>query len=163
MSAKAKSQLSTHEANDLKLLEQSQTEWVESLSCVYRSLRNNMCPYFYVCTRQFTALFSAPKIRGSTEFTAVLSQSTASIRKALEDEAIPFEMPLAPTFAQDRAKAKEKQRELEELQTQLGVNLQSMLKRKTIDFKPQSMLSFHGHEGVYGLYEFLCNWKFARK
>ena len=122
-----------------------------------------MCPYFYVCTKQFTALFTAPGVRGSGDFTAVLSQSTTTIRQTLLDDEVPFEMPLAPTFFEDRAKFKAAQLEYEQLQTHLGVNLQTTSKRQIIDFKPQSMLSFDGHDGVAGLYEFLLNRTFARK
>lgn len=129
-------------------------------------MRNKHCPYFYVQTMQFTVLFTAPGIRGSSNVSAVLSQSTKKLRQSLMDEVIPFQMPLAPEYAELTQRDLKEAEELAAIEANLGkysgIKTKTIQTATNIDSKPKSMLTFTGHFGVHGLFEFLLNRKYAR-
>ncbi|XP_041354100.1 protein downstream neighbor of Son-like [Gigantopelta aegis] len=67
-------------------------DWMASFSSVFHQLRSEMCPYFYMCTHQFTVLFCAPGVHGES-MSALLSPTTRGFREALHNEGILFTMP----------------------------------------------------------------------
>ncbi|XP_033740596.1 protein downstream neighbor of son homolog [Pecten maximus] len=71
-----------------------QSDWTESFTSVFHQLRAQHCPYFYVCTHQFSVLFRASTIAGQTTLSALLSPTTRGMRESLKGEDISFTMPL---------------------------------------------------------------------
>jgi hypothetical protein len=158
--------LTRSEMNDLKMMEELQRDWSEAFESAYTSMRNKHCPYFYVQTLTFTALFAAPGVRGSAEVSAVVSHSTTKLRQSLKNEMIPFDMPLSPDHAQLKQRDLEEAEELAEIEVNLGrysgIKTHAVKVSTSLDGKPKSMLTFVGHDGVHGLYEFLLNRKYGR-
>ncbi|NXX41136.1 DONS protein, partial [Tricholaema leucomelas] len=70
------------------------SEWSVSFTSLYNLLRAKLCPYFYVCTYQFTVLFRAAGLAGSDVITAVISPTTRGLREAMRSEGIEFSLPL---------------------------------------------------------------------
>ena len=166
LKSKVKDTLTKGEAADLRLMEESQRDWAEAFESLYHAMRNKHCPYFYVQTVQFTALFTAPGIRGTSEVSATVSHSTTKLRQSLTEEVIPFDMPLAPEYAEMMQRDVEEAEELAKIEVNLGrysgIKTKSTKMATNIDSKPKSMLTFAGHDGVHGLFEFLLNRKYAR-
>ncbi|KAH0624855.1 hypothetical protein JD844_032718 [Phrynosoma platyrhinos] len=69
------------------------SEWSLSFTSLYNLLRAKLCPYFYVCTYQFTVLFRAAGLAGSDVITALISPTTRGLREAMKNEGIEFYMP----------------------------------------------------------------------
>ncbi|XP_054882026.1 protein downstream neighbor of son homolog isoform X2 [Poeciliopsis prolifica] len=69
-------------------------EWSVSLSSLYSLLKVGLCPYFYVCSYQFTVLFKAPGLAGSDCITALISPTTRGLREAMKTEGVEFSLPL---------------------------------------------------------------------
>nr|XP_060626366.1 protein downstream neighbor of Son [Anolis sagrei ordinatus] len=69
------------------------SEWSLSFTSLYNLLRAKLCPYFYVCTYQFTVLFRAAGLGGSDVITALISPTTRGLREAMKSEGIEFYMP----------------------------------------------------------------------
>ncbi|XP_074839542.1 protein downstream neighbor of Son [Carettochelys insculpta] len=69
-------------------------EWSVSFTSLYNLLKAKLCPYFYVCTYQFTVLFRAAGLAGSGVITAVISPTTRGLREAMRNEGIEFSLPL---------------------------------------------------------------------
>uniref|UniRef100_A0A8C6VLW3 DNA replication fork stabilization factor DONSON n=1 Tax=Naja naja TaxID=35670 RepID=A0A8C6VLW3_NAJNA len=61
-------------------------EWSLSFTSLYNLLRAKLCPYFYVCTYQFTVLFRAAGLAGSDMITALISPTTKGLREAMKNE-----------------------------------------------------------------------------
>ncbi|XP_030055529.1 protein downstream neighbor of Son isoform X2 [Microcaecilia unicolor] len=70
------------------------SEWALSFTSLYNLVKTKLCPYFYICTYQFTILFRAPGIAGSDVVTAVVSPTTRGLREAMRKEGIEFSLPL---------------------------------------------------------------------
>ncbi|NXD76889.1 DONS protein, partial [Halcyon senegalensis] len=70
------------------------SDWSVSFTSLYNLLRAKLCPYFYVCTYQFTVLFRAAGLAGSDVITAVISPTTRGLREAMRNEGIEFSLPL---------------------------------------------------------------------
>ncbi|ETE73166.1 Protein downstream neighbor of Son, partial [Ophiophagus hannah] len=68
-------------------------EWSLSFTSLYNLLRAKLCPYFYVCTYQFTVLFRAAGLAGSDMITALISPTTKGLREAMKNEGIEFDLP----------------------------------------------------------------------
>ncbi|CAN2387583.1 replication fork protection [Pristimantis euphronides] len=83
------------------------SEWALSFTSLYNLLRAKLCPYFYVCTYQFTALFRAAGIAGSDAITAVMSPTTRGLREAMKNEGIDFSLPLVTNDPNKKTKASE--------------------------------------------------------
>ncbi|XP_060071651.1 protein downstream neighbor of Son-like [Ylistrum balloti] len=77
-----------------------QSDWTESFTSVFHQLRAQCCPYFYVCTHQFSVLFRASVVAGQKNVSAVLTPTTRGMRESLTNEDISFKMPFL-----DRTKA----------------------------------------------------------
>ncbi|XP_061483728.1 protein downstream neighbor of Son [Rhineura floridana] len=69
------------------------SEWCLSFTSLYNLLKAKLCPYFYVCTYQFTVLFRAAGLAGSDVITALISPTTRGFREAMKDEGIEFYLP----------------------------------------------------------------------
>ncbi|XP_017164048.1 protein downstream neighbor of son homolog isoform X2 [Poecilia reticulata] len=69
-------------------------EWSVSLSSLYSLLKVGLCPYFYVCSYQFTVLFKAAGLAGSDCITALISPTTRGLREAMKTEGVEFSLPL---------------------------------------------------------------------
>uniref|UniRef100_A0A8C0EDS8 DNA replication fork stabilization factor DONSON n=1 Tax=Bubo bubo TaxID=30461 RepID=A0A8C0EDS8_BUBBB len=70
------------------------SDWSVSFTSLYNLLKAQLCPYFYVCTYQFTVLFRAAGLAGSDVITAVVSPTTRGLREAMRSEGIEFSLPL---------------------------------------------------------------------
>ncbi|KAM3836527.1 protein downstream neighbor of Son [Vipera latastei] len=69
------------------------SDWSLSFTSLYNLLRAKLCPYFYVCTYQFTVLFRAAGLAGSDTITALISPTTKGLREAMKNEGIEFDLP----------------------------------------------------------------------
>ncbi|XP_039504175.1 protein downstream neighbor of son homolog isoform X3 [Pimephales promelas] len=66
-------------------------------------LKARLCPYFYLCSYQFTVLFRAAGLSGSKGITALLSPTTRGLREAMRADGIEFSLPLL----EERRKSKD--------------------------------------------------------
>ncbi|XP_044201371.1 protein downstream neighbor of son homolog [Thunnus albacares] len=85
---------STPWAQDTVLQQSLMSEWSVSLSSLYSLLKARLCPYFYVCSYQFTVLFRAAGLGGSNSIVALISPTTRGLRMAMKAEGIEFSLPL---------------------------------------------------------------------
>ncbi|CAJ1086971.1 protein downstream neighbor of son homolog [Xyrichtys novacula] len=85
---------STPWAQDAALQKSLMSEWSVSLSSLYGLLKARLCPYFYLCSYQFTVLFRAASLGGSGSITALISPTTRGLREAMKAEGIEFSLPL---------------------------------------------------------------------
>ncbi|KAF0880047.1 DONS protein, partial [Crocuta crocuta] len=81
-------------SNDETLQHILMSDWSVSFTSLYNLLKTKLCPYFYVCTYQFTILFRAAGLAGSDVITALISPTTRGIREAMKNEGIEFSLPL---------------------------------------------------------------------
>ncbi|XP_033868490.3 protein downstream neighbor of son homolog isoform X1 [Acipenser ruthenus] len=81
-------------AQDEALQQLLMSEWSVSFTSLYNLLRSRLCPYFYLCTYQFTVLFRAAGLAGSEGITALISPTTRGLREAMKMEGIEFTLPL---------------------------------------------------------------------
>ncbi|XP_007939460.1 protein downstream neighbor of Son [Orycteropus afer afer] len=81
-------------SNDETLQHILMSDWSVSFTSLYNLLKTKLCPYFYVCTYQFTVLFRAAGFSGSDAITAILSPTTRGLREAMKNEGIEFSLPL---------------------------------------------------------------------
>lgn len=96
---------STPWAQDAALQQSLMSEWSVSLSSLYSLLKAKLCPYFYLCSYQFTVLFRAAGLGGSNSISALISPSTRGLREAMKAEGIEFSLPLV----EERRKSREPQ------------------------------------------------------
>ncbi|XP_012512842.1 PREDICTED: protein downstream neighbor of Son [Propithecus coquereli] len=81
-------------SNDETLQHILMSDWSVSFTSLYNLLKTKLCPYFYVCTYQFTVLFRAAGLAGSDVITALVSPTTRGLREAMKNEGIEFSLPL---------------------------------------------------------------------
>uniref|UniRef100_A0A667H353 DNA replication fork stabilization factor DONSON n=1 Tax=Lynx canadensis TaxID=61383 RepID=A0A667H353_LYNCA len=81
-------------SNDETLQHILMSDWSVSFTSLYNLLKTKLCPYFYVCTYQFTILFRAAGLAGNDVITALVSPTTRGIREAMKNEGIEFSLPL---------------------------------------------------------------------
>ncbi|XP_036059428.1 protein downstream neighbor of Son isoform X2 [Onychomys torridus] len=62
------------------------SDWSVSFTSLYNLLKAKLCPFFYVCTYQFTVLFRAAGLAGSNVVTALISPTTRGLREAMKNE-----------------------------------------------------------------------------
>ncbi|CAL1598253.1 unnamed protein product [Knipowitschia caucasica] len=77
-------------------------EWSVSLSSLYSLLKSKLCPYFYICSYQFTVLFKAAGLCESKSITAQISPTTRGLREALKAEGIEISLPLVEELRRSR-------------------------------------------------------------
>ncbi|KAI5629591.1 protein downstream neighbor of Son [Silurus asotus] len=94
---------STPWAQDTALQQSLMSEWSVSLTSLYSLLKAKLCPYFYLCSYQFTVLFRAAGLSGAKGITALLSPTTRGLREAIKAEGIEFSLPLL----EEKRKSKE--------------------------------------------------------
>uniref|UniRef100_A0ABK0LPT5 DNA replication fork stabilization factor DONSON n=1 Tax=Rattus norvegicus TaxID=10116 RepID=A0ABK0LPT5_RAT len=70
------------------------SDWSVSFTSLYNLLKTKLCPYFYVCSYQFTVLFRAAGLAGSSVITALITPTTRGLREAMKSEGIEFSLPL---------------------------------------------------------------------
>ncbi|XP_067260662.1 protein downstream neighbor of son homolog isoform X1 [Chanodichthys erythropterus] len=90
-------------AQDEAVQQSLMSDWSVSLTSLYSLLKARLCPYFYLCSYQFTVLFRAAGLSGSKGITALLSPTTRGLREAMKAEGIEFSLPLL----EERRKSKE--------------------------------------------------------
>ncbi|KAK7162292.1 hypothetical protein R3I94_004827 [Phoxinus phoxinus] len=90
-------------AQDTALQQSLMSDWSVSLTSLYSLLKARLCPYFYLCSYQFTVLFRAAGLSGSKGITALLSPTTRGLREAMRTEGIEFSLPLL----EERRKSKD--------------------------------------------------------
>ncbi|XP_074156818.1 protein downstream neighbor of Son isoform X5 [Sminthopsis crassicaudata] len=101
-------------SNDEGLQQVLMSEWSISFTSLYNLLKTKLCPYFYVCTYQFTVLFRAAGLAGNDVITAVLSPTTRGLREAMKNEGIEFTLPLIKENGQQKQKVSERSLHVEE-------------------------------------------------
>nr|XP_009931688.1 PREDICTED: protein downstream neighbor of Son [Opisthocomus hoazin] len=89
------------------------SDWAVSFTSLYNLLKAKLCPYFYVCTYQFTVLFRAAGLAGSDVITAVISPTTRGLREAMRNEGIEFSLPLVEDSRTRKQKNSEVNLEME--------------------------------------------------
>ncbi|XP_045641512.1 protein downstream neighbor of Son [Ursus americanus] len=92
-------------SNDETLQHILMSDWSVSFTSLYNLLKTKLCPYFYVCTYQFTILFRAAGLAGNDVITALISPTTRGIREAMKNEGIEFSLPLIKENAHEKKKA----------------------------------------------------------
>uniref|UniRef100_A0A672LIL5 DNA replication fork stabilization factor DONSON n=1 Tax=Sinocyclocheilus grahami TaxID=75366 RepID=A0A672LIL5_SINGR len=90
-------------AQDATLQQSLMSDWSVSLTSLYSLLKTRLCPYFYLCSYQFTVLFRAAGLSGAKGISALLSPTTRGLREAMKAEGIEFSLPLL----EERRKSKE--------------------------------------------------------
>ncbi|XP_064327219.1 protein downstream neighbor of Son isoform X2 [Phalacrocorax carbo] len=95
-------------------------DWSVSFTSLYNLLKAKLCPYFYICTYQFTVLFRAAGLAGSDVMTAVISPTTRGLREAMRNEGIEFSLPLV----EERRTRKQKNSEVN-LETEAANSLEA--------------------------------------
>ncbi|KAK1344362.1 hypothetical protein QTO34_014929 [Cnephaeus nilssonii] len=92
-------------SNDESLQHILMSDWSVSFTSLYNLLKTKLCPYFYVCTYQFTILFRAAGLAGNDVITALISPTTRGIREAMKNEGIEFSLPLVKESGHEKKKA----------------------------------------------------------
>ncbi|XP_041637498.1 protein downstream neighbor of son homolog [Cheilinus undulatus] len=115
---------STPWAQDTALQKSLMSEWSVSLSSLYSLLKARLCPYFYLCSYQFTVLFRAAGLGGSGSITALISPTTRGLREAMKAEGIEFSLPLVD----ERRKSREQNVHQEDEEEQEKLQESSELK-----------------------------------
>ncbi|KAG5267718.1 hypothetical protein AALO_G00224860 [Alosa alosa] len=90
-------------SQDAELQQSMMREWSVSLTSLYSLLKARLCPYFYLCSYQFTVLFRASGLSGAPGLTALLTPTTRGLREAMKADGIEFTLPLL----EDKRKSKE--------------------------------------------------------
>ncbi|XP_066517280.1 protein downstream neighbor of son homolog [Hoplias malabaricus] len=91
-------------AMDAAVQQSLMSEWSVSLTSLYSLLKSKLCPYFYICSYQFTVLFRAAGLSGAKGMTALLSPTTRGLREAMKADGIEFSLPLL----EEKRKSKER-------------------------------------------------------
>ncbi|XP_029943022.1 protein downstream neighbor of son homolog isoform X2 [Salarias fasciatus] len=133
-------------AQDGAVQQSLRREWSLSLSSLYSLLKSRLCPYFYLCSYQFTVLFRAAGLGGSSSITALISPTTRGLREAMKAEGIEFSVPLV----EERSKRRREREEQEDRQKEN--------RAVSLDHKPESVALVDGHH-TFTLINFLINSK----
>nr|CAB3239481.1 protein downstream neighbor of son homolog [Phallusia mammillata] len=67
--------------------------WAAAFRSVYQLLRQDLCPYFYVCSQMYTALFRSSAV-SANGVNCILTPTSLGFRNSLKAEGISFTMPL---------------------------------------------------------------------
>ncbi|XP_051006214.1 protein downstream neighbor of Son isoform X2 [Acomys russatus] len=170
-------------SNDEALQHTLMSDWAVSLTSLYNLLKTKLCPYFYICTYQFTVLFRAAGLAGSNVITALMSPTTRGLREAMKNEGIEFSLPLLeesarkkkvqdpnPEYEEEQAVSDEDEEEsfswLEEIGVQDQIKKPDMLSIKLrkekhevqMDHRPESVVLVKGLN-TFTLLNFLINCK----
>ncbi|KAG7236102.1 hypothetical protein INR49_001383 [Caranx melampygus] len=146
-------------AQDAALQQSLMSEWSVSLSSLYSLLKARLCPYFYLCSYQFTVLFRAAGLGGCSNITALISPTTRGLREAMKAEGIEFSLPLV----EEEKKNKDEQSQHHQEETRRSAKQKLGSKRKeghtvSLDHKPESVVCVEGSH-TFTLINFLINCK----
>ncbi|NWV05575.1 DONS protein, partial [Ptilonorhynchus violaceus] len=100
-------------AQDEALQQVLMSDWSVSFTSLYNLLRARLCPYFYVCSPQFSVLFRAAGLAGSDVPTAAIAPTTRGLREAMRSEGIEFSLPLLEESRTRKQKSSEENLEAE--------------------------------------------------
>ncbi|KAL4233691.1 hypothetical protein ACF0H5_008371 [Mactra antiquata] len=78
-----------------------QADWEQSFTSAYYQLRSGLCPYFYLCTHQFTVLFYN-KSETQSDIVGLVTPTTRGFRELLENEGIEFKLPVCKKSSPDK-------------------------------------------------------------
>uniref|UniRef100_A0A674JRN2 Downstream neighbor of SON n=1 Tax=Terrapene triunguis TaxID=2587831 RepID=A0A674JRN2_9SAUR len=159
-------------SHDETLQQVLMSEWSVSFTSLYNLLKAKLCPYFYVCTYQFTVLFRAAGLAGSDVITAVISPTTRGLREAMRNEGIEFSLPLVEetrkyvTKLEQGVSDDESFSWLEEMGVQdkikkpdaISIKLRKEKNEVQVDHKPESVALVKG-TNTFMLLNFLINCK----
>ncbi|KAF5927528.1 protein downstream neighbor of Son [Diceros bicornis minor] len=170
-------------SNDETLQHILMSDWSVSFTSLYNLLKTKLCPYFYVCTYQFTVLFRAAGLAGNDVITALISPTTRGLREAMKNEGIEFSLPLikenghekkasATTLGHEEEQAVSDEDEeesfswLEEMGVQdkikkpdiLSIKLRKEKHEVQMDHRPESVVLVKGMN-TFTLLNFLINCK----
>ncbi|XP_025137184.1 protein downstream neighbor of Son isoform X3 [Bubalus bubalis] len=171
-------------SNDETLQHVLMSDWSVSFTSLYNLLKTKLCPYFYVCTYQFTILFRAAGLAGDDVITALISPTTRGIREAMKNEGIEFSLPLIKEngpekrkvsgtglrHGEEQAISDEDEEEsfswLEEMGVQdkikkpdvLSIKLRKEIHEVQMDHRPESVVLVKGMN-TFTLLNFLINCK----
>ncbi|KAF4119140.1 protein downstream neighbor of son homolog [Onychostoma macrolepis] len=101
-------------AQDTALQQSLMSDWSVSLTSLYSLLKARLCPYFYLCSYQFTVLFRAAGLSGAKGISALLSPTTRGLREAMKAEGIEFSLPLLEEKRKSRERSESSQTEGED-------------------------------------------------
>ena len=105
--------------------------WVTSFRSAYQLVREKLCPYFYVCAQQYTALFRAASVSGENEISCLLTPTTTGLRLSLEKEGIEFTLPLLKTKKVENTTEQNENKENEQTTTTSGINETDKIEDRT--------------------------------
>uniref|UniRef100_A0A8C2T0T3 DNA replication fork stabilization factor DONSON n=1 Tax=Coturnix japonica TaxID=93934 RepID=A0A8C2T0T3_COTJA len=162
-------------AQDEALQQALMSDWSVSFTSLYNLLKAKLCPYFYVCTYQFTVLFRAAGLAGSDVITAVISPTTRGLREAMRNEGIEFSLPLVEEsrmilFLREAAPSDDDDDDgfswLEEMGVQdkvkkpdaISIKLRKEKHEVQVDHRPESLAVVKG-TNTFTLLNFLINCK----
>ncbi|XP_036983052.2 protein downstream neighbor of Son isoform X2 [Artibeus jamaicensis] len=170
-------------SNDETLQRILMSDWSVSFTSLYNLLKAKLCPYFYVCTHQFTVLFRAAGLAGSGVATALMAPTTRGVREAMRNEGIEFSLPLikesghetkatgtSPGHGKEQAISDEDEEEsfswLEEMGVQdkikkpdiFSIKLRKEKHEVQMDHRPESVVLVEG-ASTFMLLNFLINCK----
>uniref|UniRef100_A0A8C6FU66 DNA replication fork stabilization factor DONSON n=1 Tax=Moschus moschiferus TaxID=68415 RepID=A0A8C6FU66_MOSMO len=171
-------------SNDETLQHMLMSDWSVSFTSLYNLLKTKLCPYFYICTYQFTVLFRAAGLAGDDVITALISPTTRGIREAMKNEGIEFSLPLIKEngpetrkasgtglqHGEEQAVSDEDEEEsfswLEEMGVQdkikkpdvLSIKLRKEIHEVQMDHRPESVVLVKGMN-TFTLLNFLINCK----
>ncbi|XP_031220268.1 protein downstream neighbor of Son isoform X2 [Mastomys coucha] len=159
------------------------SDWSVSFTSLYNLLKTKLCPYFYVCSYQFTVLFRAAGLAGSSVVTALISPTTRGLREAMRNEGIEFSLPLLEEsghkkkvrepsleYEEEQAGSDEDEEEsfswLEEIGVQdqikkpdvISIKLRKEKQEVQMDHRPESVVLVKGLN-TFKLLNFLINCK----
>uniref|UniRef100_A0A8B9QUX2 Downstream neighbor of SON n=1 Tax=Anas platyrhynchos TaxID=8839 RepID=A0A8B9QUX2_ANAPL len=158
-------------SQDEALQQALMSEWSVSFTSLYNLLKAKLCPYFYVCTYQFTVLFRAAGLAGSDVITAVISPTTRGLREAMRNEAEADKSPevsKSPEDGEEPATSDDDEsfswleemgvRDKVKKQDAISIKLQKEKHEVQVDHKPESLALVKG-TNTFTLLNFLINCK----
>lgn len=77
-------------ANNVELQTVVMKQWRTSFQSLFNMMKSSLCPYFFLCSHQFTVLFKASGISAETA-TAILGPTTKGLRDLLTQEGILYD------------------------------------------------------------------------
>ncbi|XP_043928888.1 protein downstream neighbor of Son [Protopterus annectens] len=107
-------------SDDTGLQQILMNEWSSSFTSLYSLLKAKLCPYFYLCTYQFTVLFRAAGFAENDVVTAVISPTTRGLREAMKSEGIEYSLPLVEDSTSKKQKAIDVEKITDNLQVSEG-------------------------------------------
>ncbi|CAF98186.1 unnamed protein product [Tetraodon nigroviridis] len=166
-------------AQDIALQQSLMSEWAVSLSSLYSLMKARLCPYFYLCSYQFTVLFRAAGLAGSSSISALISPTTRGLREAMKAEGgIEFSLPLVEERKRSNEgepqedEGVEEKEKADDLSWLKAMGVQDKIKRPDsitaqlrkegstvlLDHKPESVVCVEGSH-TFTLINFLINCK----